>query len=70
VAAVLEEHGIKTSQDVGDSTMFWDGGEDGLTVLVTNFKISAIAYIDDRAINHRFGDSWGQTMIKVAELHP
>lgn len=70
VATVLEEHGIRTHQDVGDNTLFWDGGEDGRTVLITNFKISAIAYIDDRAINHKFGDSWGQTMLKVAELHP
>lgn len=70
VATILENHGYKVVQDKGDHTLFWDGGEDGRTILVTNFKISAIAYIDDRAVNHKFGDSWGQTIIKVAELHP
>ncbi len=70
VATVLEEHGIRTQQDVGDNNMFWDGGEDGRIVLVTNFKISAIAYIDDRAVNHKWGDNWGATMLEVARLHP
>lgn len=34
----------------------WSGGSGGRHVLVTNRKISAFRYVDDRAISYRFGE--------------
>lgn len=68
VAAWLRDHGFTVTTD---DSMFrhdvWDGvvwSERG-TLLVTNRKLAAIAYIDDRAI--RF-TSWGQALADVAAL--
>ncbi len=47
---------------------FWDGGESGLDVLITNRKIAAVAYIDDRAVIHDFGDNWTETLKDVRAL--
>lgn len=47
---------------------FWNGGESGLEVLITNRKVAAIAYVDDRAVRHLFDDDWIKTMNTIREL--
>jgi hypothetical protein len=44
--------------DIKSEAQFWDGGEDGKAVLVTNRKVAAIAYVDDRAIHYRFDEGY------------
>lgn len=46
VAEYLAGYGIATSTYMDRPSTFWDGRE---TILVTNYKLPAIAYIDDRA---------------------
>lgn len=65
VAAWLSDHGFTTCVHVASpdapKLTFWDRrGE----LLVTNLKLAAIAYIDDRAI--RF-TSWDQALADLAE---
>lgn len=43
-----------------DGTKFWNGGEDNTEVMVTNRKIPAETYIDDRAL--RFEGNWEETV--------
>ena len=64
VAQWLEEQGIPAyvELDAGEPREFWD--EQG-KVLVTNRKLPAVAYIDDRAI--RFLD-WDQALADVFGL--
>lgn len=56
VADWLTGHGIPTALDLPGTSLFWN---DRTTVLVTNRKPAAIAYIDDRGI--RF-TSWDQAL--------
>lgn len=51
----LRRLGLSVLQDTFMRNEFWNGGASGTVVLVTNRKIAAIAYIDDRAIHYRFG---------------
>lgn len=43
-----------------DNAKFWNGDEDNREVMVTNRKIPAILYIDDRAL--RFDGNWDETV--------
>lgn len=56
VADVLEAAGFEVYADRHHRYTFWSGGKDGREVLVTNCKVAAMAYIDDRAVNWKFGD--------------
>lgn len=56
VARELRRHGINAVPDLTMAGYTWHGGRDGLEVLVTGRKLSAVAYIDDRAVRWQFGD--------------
>ncbi len=56
VADILRDHGIHAVTDPWLQVAAWDGGADGKTVLVTNRKVLADLYVDDRAFRYRFGD--------------
>lgn len=56
VAAYLRGRGVKAVSDAQMKRVWWSGGEDGKDVLVTNRKIPARAYIDDRAINYHYSE--------------
>ena len=56
VAMYLVSHGIRARIDSDQNRTFWN--ESG-TILVTNRKLAAIAYVDDRAV--RF-ESWNQVL--------
>lgn len=55
--------GCRIVADIKCKLRFWNGGDSGLDILVTNRKIGAVAYIDDRAICHRWGDNWKYTIL-------
>lgn len=55
VAGYLRKHGFKALPDVQMVNSSWHGGKDGKVVLVSQRKLSSVAYIDDKAINHRYG---------------
>ncbi len=70
IAEWLESYGFTTSTD--DSRfahdLIWDGsfwGTEGV-LLITNQKLGAIAYIDDRAI--RFRGDWRETLAELEEM--
>jgi phosphoserine phosphatase len=46
---------------VADHAMEYQNWRDMVTVLVTGRKVCAIAYLDDRAVRHAFGDDWSAT---------
>lgn len=54
--------------DTNCTYKFWNGGESGLDVLITNRKIAAVAYIDDRAVHYRFDDDWATAIDSIREL--
>lgn len=56
VDAVLRSRGFQVVADRQMTRAFWDGGPDGYAVLVTNRKVAAVAYIDDRAVHYRYED--------------
>jgi hypothetical protein len=63
VHEALDECHFPILVDSDCSRSFWDGGPDGRTILLTNRKIAAVAYIDDRAIHHRYGiNHWSETL--------
>ncbi len=68
VAQEIEKAGFHTQLDRDMKILFWDGGPDGKTVLVTNRKVSGAVYIDDKAVNHAYGDDWGHTLDQVDRL--
>ena len=47
---------------------FWNGGDSGQVVLITNRKIAAIAYVDDRAVRYKFDDDWNYTIGQIRLL--
>jgi hypothetical protein len=51
VGDVLDANGIDVFVDESRTITSWYNHD---AVLITNMKVSASAYIDDRAINHRF----------------
>src|SRR5580692_7717984 len=51
----LRKHGFIVQDDVTLARSFWYGGTRGDTVLVTNRKVAAVAYLDDRAVNVKYG---------------
>ena len=55
VAAALHHAGLSIALDPAMTRGFWDGEEDGRTVLVTNRKIAAVMYVDDRALHWTYG---------------
>lgn len=63
VAPWLTDRGFHAEADEDPSRRFWDTKG---TLLVTQRKLVAIAFIDDRAIPHR---TWDQTMQAVAQLY-
>lgn len=50
VVVALWRTGIKATADDYRDNQEWNGGRDGRRVLVTNRKLAAVAYVDDRAI--------------------
>jgi hypothetical protein len=62
VAALLVRAGFKVFADRGMTQMFWDGGDDGLTVIVTNRKLAASRYLDDKGQNFQFGQDWDEAL--------
>jgi 3-deoxy-D-manno-octulosonate 8-phosphate phosphatase KdsC-like HAD superfamily phosphatase len=69
VANALTPYGFDIVTDDDDHTLFWDGGANGTEILVTNFKVSAVAYIDDRAVPHKYGGNWQVAIAAVRKLH-
>ncbi|HEV2175257.1 MAG TPA: hypothetical protein VGR71_16910 [Nitrospira sp.] len=68
VAGVLRKSGYFIRVDTKCEVVFWDGGEHGDIVLVTNRKLACAAIIDDRVVQHRFGDSWNETLERTYEI--
>lgn len=62
---IEEQLGIPTLIDPGGNGRFWN---DRGMLLVTNRKLPAIAYVDDRGVHHT-GD-WAATIAAVKELDP
>jgi 5'(3')-deoxyribonucleotidase len=56
-------HGIRAEADENPERNFWS---DQGTILVTNKKLVAIAFIDDRAIKF---ENWSQAMNEVGKLY-
>lgn len=52
VATTLRKNGVRVLADEKCQQGHWNGGKDGKLVLVTNRKVAAMMYVDDRA--HRF----------------
>lgn len=65
VAAALEALGYTVLADAGMTRLFWNGGPDGRTVLVTNRKVAASAYFDDRAFNLKYGQDCGAVLAQA-----
>lgn len=61
VAEWLRSHGVDAVSDAAFDGAFWNRQD---LVLVTNRKLAAVAYLDDRAV--RFVD-WGQAMADLKE---
>ncbi|HUN38447.1 MAG TPA: hypothetical protein VMU95_41180 [Trebonia sp.] len=58
VAQVLRRLSFRVQPDPDMTRSFWTGGPgDGDVVLVTNRKVAAVAYLDDRAVRLEFGQS-------------
>jgi hypothetical protein len=72
VHQALSGNGFAVLVDYPMAHSKWDGGSDGRTVLVTNRKVAAVAYIDDRAVLHKHGDDWVAALASVDALsgHP
>lgn len=66
-ASCLHGSGYLVTPDYSCRRSFWDGGPAGDLVLVTNRKVAAVAYIDDRAIHYEFGSAQ-KTHEEVIEL--
>ena len=71
VALVMRNQGFRVKADLDMRASFWIGGTEGNTVLITNRKIAAVAYLDDRAVPLRFGqddDAVSAALAEVARL--
>lgn len=68
VAAAIRFGGYKVVADPECRRVFWNGGSDGGTILVTGRKVAGIAYIDDRAVHHEWTSDWADTFSLVQEL--
>lgn len=56
VAQALARQGhMNVAVDWNCRREFWNGGDDGSQILVSNRKLAAVAYIDDRALGYRPG---------------
>jgi len=55
VAAALRRQGVRVLIDHDMKHSDWNGGRDGKLVVVTNRKLSAHAYVDDRNIKYVYG---------------
>lgn len=68
----LSGRGLQLHGDKALIYSTWDGGDDGKLVLVTNRKVAAVAYIDDRAVRYDYrqgtGDALNSVMDVVGEL--
>lgn len=62
VARWLNRHGLLAEVDADPQRTFWN---DQGRLLVTNRKLAAVAYVDDRAV--RF-ESWPQALSALAEV--
>ena len=67
VAAALRRFGFDTYEDHRMRLWQWNGGRTGLTVLVTNRKVSAAMYLDDRGFRFRFGDDWQEALAELGQ---
>jgi hypothetical protein len=45
----------------------WQGGRSGRTVLVTGWKVHALAYIDDKAVRFRYGQDWQEALAEITQ---
>src|SRR5216684_3947515 len=73
VARELRRHKINAIADPYMTHMDWTGGKTGREVLVTGRKLAAKFYVDDRNINHQYGQDpqqvWDQAD-RLAGFHP
>jgi 8-oxo-dGTP pyrophosphatase MutT (NUDIX family) len=61
VATILRvKYNLRTVPDLQMRNMGWDGGKDGRQVLVTNRKLAARMYVDDRAFHWTYGSDPGR----------
>ena len=66
-AKTLESQGFTVRRDPLMENTRWSGGFDGSVILVQP-KCAAVAYIDDRAINHQFGANWGRVLDRIGAM--
>lgn len=63
-ASALRRSGLLIREDPGLTLSFWDGGPEGECVLVTNRKVAAVAYVDDRAVHYEYS----QGVFRIEEV--
>lgn len=69
VATVVSDHpSLVVRADPRGEIVFWSGGDSGRELLVTNRKLAAVVLIDDRCVEHQFGQSWTDTLDSVKQL--
>jgi|GEM_PF-213512 len=73
VTRELRQHKINAIADPDMTHLNWTGGKTGCQVLVTGRKLAAKFYVDDRNINHQYGQDpqqvWDQAD-RLAGFHP
>lgn len=65
VAQYLRTRGLNCQEDTRCEISFWNNES---VVLVTGRKVAAVAYLDDRAVRHEYGDSWEATLSQADTL--
>lgn len=69
VAAALRRLKLRAWADVGMRFLEWSGGKDGKEILVTGRKIVASLYVDDKAMNWRYGEDPAAIFAEVSRVH-
>jgi hypothetical protein len=70
VAWALASQGIDAVHDACPRNREWLGGPSGRVVLVTNRKLKARAYVDDRALRWQFGDDPAEVWAELDRRYP
>lgn len=58
VGNYLRKRGFRVFADTAMKLDWWHGGRDGTTILVSQRKITSVAYVDDKAVSYRFGQPY------------
>lgn len=69
VAAALRQLKLRAWADAGMRFLEWSGGKDGKEILVTGRKIVASLYVDDKAMNWRYGEDPAAIFAEVSRVH-